>query len=221
MCALVIGLSYACALASSAVPARATTPPPAAPERPCPRSWQLAVLDAEDVGRPPAAVYEQLHECELRLRVNFKLVNTHLAPGFALVLGVQVYMFLLGVINTLRHRGSQVSWIGIAVACLLWLVCSSATLARPSERWLQMLRDVDTPRTLLVLQQRLQVKMSQPANDGLGPVPDIMNHLYRNPAGVRMSGTLVTQALVIRIALAAMLPLLLLLLSAAAREGDA
>ena len=176
------------------------------------------MLDAENVGRPPTEIYEQLHECELRLRVNFKLVNTHLAPGFALLLGAQVYGFLLCVINALRHPGRQVFWIGLAVALLLWLVYSCATLARPSERWLQMLRDIDTPRTLLVLQQRLQ--MSLPANNGLGPVPDIMNHLYRNPAGLRMSGTLLTQALVVRVALAAVLPLLLLLLNAAAREGD-
>jgi hypothetical protein len=46
-----------------------------------------------------------------------------------------------------------------------------------------------------------------------------MNHLYRNPAGVRMSGTLVTKVLVIRVALAAVLPLLLLLINGAAQES--
>ena len=46
-----------------------------------------------------------------------------------------------------------------------------------------------------------------------------LNHLYRNPAGVRMSGTLVTKVLVIRVALAAVLPLLLLLINGAAQES--
>ena len=96
-------------------------------------------------------------------------------------------------------------------------------LARPAERWLEMLRDIDTPKTLLALQQRLQMSHPTPPGDsapGLGPVPDVMSHLYRNPAGLDMYGVFVTQGLVLRVATAALLPLLLLFFTAALRDGD-
>ena len=189
------------------------------------------MLDAENVGHQTAgakqATYEQLHECELRLRVNFRLANTHLAPAFFFVLVAQFGLFVVSVTNALRFFPSSnegaLPWVAAACVMLLFLVHSCAMLARPAERWLEMLRDIDTPKTLLALQLRLQTSHPIPPNDsspGLGPVPDVMSHLYRNPAGLDMYGVLVTQGLVLRVATAALLPLLLLFFTAAARDGD-
>jgi hypothetical protein len=179
------------------------------------------VLDAENVGHQAAgskqAIYEQLHECELRLRVNFRLANAHLAPAFFWVLVAQFGLFLVFVTNALRiFPSSNVGAIHMVLACaaLLFLVHSCAMLARPAERWLEM---------LLALQQRLQTSDPIPPGDsapGLGPVPDVMSHLYRNPAGLLMYGVFVTQGLVLRVATAALLPLLLLFFTAAPRDGD-
>ena len=78
------------------------------------------------------------------------------------------------------------------------------------------------PAPLLALQLKLQGSgRSGAAPSALGPTPDLINHLYRNPAGIRITGTLVTKGLVVRLTLAAMLPLLLLLLNSllSSREG--
>ena len=189
------------------------------------------MLDAENVGHQTAgakqATYEQLHECELRLRVNFRLANTHLAPAFFFVLVAQFGLFVVSVTNALRFFPSSIEgalpWVVAACVMLLFLVHSCAMLARPAERWLEMLRDIDTPKTLLALQLRLQTSHPIAPSDsvpGLGPVPDVMSHLYRNPAGLDMYGVLVTQGLVLRVATAALLPLLLLFFTAAVRDGD-
>ena len=132
-----------------------------------------------------------------------------------MTLAIAVYMLLLMVVNAVTTPSSSTnqSWIGLAVEALFWLVDMASTLARPAERWLTFLRNVDTPRTLLAIQQKVQAPHASAS--GLGPIPDLMNHLYRNPAGVRCMGTLVTTALVTRIALAASVPLLLLGLNAA------
>ena len=125
-----------------------------------------------------------------------------------------IYLILMCVINTLRYHPGPSSpiWIGLGSCFAVVLVAITATLASPAERWFQMLRDIDTPRTILALQQMTHAPPS--SGSSLGPTPDIMSHLYRNPAGVRCMGTLVTTALVTRIALAATLPLVALLLNA-------
>ena len=123
------------------------------------------------------------------------------------------YVILLCVVNTLMFpKGSAPIWIGVGFCCAIVLVSLTATLASPAERWFQMLRDIDTPRTILALQQKTHAPPT--GASPLGPTPDIMGHLYRNPAGVRCMGTLVTTALVTRISLAALTPMVALLLNA-------
>ena len=82
---------------------------------------------------------------------------------------------------------------GIGSSFATGLVTLTATLASPAERWFRMLRDIDTPRTILALQQKTHAPPT--GASPLGPTPDIMSHLYRNPAGVRCMGTLVTTLL--------------------------
>ena len=61
------------------------------------------------------------------------------------------------------------------------------------------------------MQQKTQPSASDHA--AIGPTPDVMAHLYRNPAGIRCMGSFMSTALVTRMTLATMLPLIALLLS--------
>lgn len=146
-------------------------------------------------------------------------MNTHLAPAFSSILLALIYVILISVFNTLMLEEMTIPvWIGVGACFAVLLVSMTATLASPAERWFQMLRDIDTPRTILALQQKTHALPS--GASPLGPTPDIMSHLYRNPAGIRCMGTLVTTALVTRIALAAALPMIALLLNVAVTVGQ-
>ena len=125
-----------------------------------------------------------------------------------------IYIILVCVVNALLFQDENMYpvWIGMGSCFVTVLVTLTATLASPAERWFRMLRDIDTPRTILALQQKTHAPPT--GASPLGPTPDILSHLYRNPAGVRCMGTLMTTALVTRISLAAVLPMVALLLNA-------
>ena len=108
----------------------------------------LSVLDDESA-ETPAAAYERLHACEVRLRVPFELVNKELAPWFIASLGMLVYFNLLFSISALLSSDAIYRNVALCSIFTLFMGYMVATLAEPAERWFQMRRDIDTPRTCL------------------------------------------------------------------------
>merc|ERR1711974_151300 len=151
--------------------------------------------------RKPREVYEALHQVECRMRTHAKWVNDVEGDVLLIYLAQEACSAVYTAAVALFTEQPMLECVLLVYSLvqLYMLFCTGRDIAQPGDTFRACVSNLDTPRTLYMMQTKLVAGPGESA-------PDYLAHLLRSPVGINIWRTLVRTPTVMRVCFTVAVP---------------